>query len=151
MSKEEAEVCGCRPSSSLAERASGSVPSHPTGRSRWWRSWGSPSWGTSCSGCRHKGSLISLWPVDTATMAAFREEPELPYWLNAGIDVLSREIGPLLPDQGDHEDTTFPRLAAERRLGAYKSRSYWRAVDTVKDLSEIQKDLEQRLLTSFLA
>jgi len=84
-------------------------------------------------------------------IAAFREKPELPYWLNAGIYVLSREIGPLLPDQGDHEDTTFPRLAAERRLGAFKSRSYWRAVDTVKDLSEIQKDLEQRLLTSFLA
>lgn len=84
-------------------------------------------------------------------IVAFREKPELPYWVNAGIYVLSREIEPLLPDLGDHEETTFPRLAADRRLGAYRSRSYWRAVDTVKDLSEVHKDLEQRLLTSFLA
>lgn len=84
-------------------------------------------------------------------IVAFHEKPELPYWINAGIYVLSREIESLLPDQGDHEDSTFPRLASERRLGAFKSRSYWRSVDTVKDLSEVQKELEQRLLTSFLA
>jgi len=84
-------------------------------------------------------------------IAAFREKPELPYWVNAGIYVLSREIEQFLPDQGDHEDTTFPRLSAERKLAAFKSRSYWRAVDTVKDLSEVHKELEQRLLTSFLA
>jgi NDP-sugar pyrophosphorylase family protein len=84
-------------------------------------------------------------------IVAFREKPELPYWLNAGIYVFSREIEPLLPDQGDHEDTTFPRLAAERKLGAFKSRSFWRTVDTAKDLSEIHKELERQPLTSFLA
>lgn len=88
---------------------------------------------------------------DGEKIVAFREKPELPYWVNAGIYVLSREIERLLPDQGDHEDATFPRLAAEQQLGAFKSRSYWRAVDTVKDLSEVHKELEQRLLTSFLA
>lgn len=84
-------------------------------------------------------------------IAAFHEKPELPHWVNAGIYVLSREIESLLPDQGDHEDSTFPRLAAEHSLGAFKSRSYWRSVDTVKDLSEVQKELEKRLLSSFLA
>lgn len=82
---------------------------------------------------------------------AFHEKPELPYWMNAGIYVFSREVEPLLPDQGDHEDSTFPRLAQERRLGAYKSRAYWRSVDTVKDISEVSKELETRLMTSFLA
>jgi len=71
--------------------------------------------------------------------------------MNAGIYVLSREMEPLLPDQGDHEDSTFPRLAQEHRLGAYKSRAYWRSVDTVKDMSEVAKELERRLMTSFLA
>lgn len=83
-------------------------------------------------------------------VVAFHEKPELPYWVNAGIYVLAREVERLLPDQGDHEDSTFPRLAAERQLGAFKSRSYWRAVDTAKDLSEVHKELEQRLITSFL-
>lgn len=84
-------------------------------------------------------------------IVAFHEKPELPYWMNAGIYVLSREVEPLLPDQGDHEDSTFPRLAQEKRLGAYKSRAYWRSVDTVKDISEVSTELEKRLMTSFMA
>lgn len=88
---------------------------------------------------------------DSNRIIAFHEKPELPYWINAGIYVLSREVEPLLPAQGDHEDSTFPRLAEQRRLGAFKSRGYWRSVDTVKDLSEVNKELEKRLLTSFLA
>lgn len=84
-------------------------------------------------------------------VVAFHEKPELPYWMNAGIYILSRELETMLPEQGDHEDSTFPQLAAERRLGAYKSRAYWRSVDTVKDMAEVAKELEKRLMTSFLA
>ncbi|HEV8354909.1 MAG TPA: nucleotidyltransferase family protein [bacterium] len=84
-------------------------------------------------------------------ITAFQEKPELPYWMNAGIYVFNRDVETLLPDQGDLEDSTFPQLAKERRLAAFKSRAYWRSVDTVKDLSEVTKELEKRLLTSFLA
>jgi NDP-sugar pyrophosphorylase family protein len=84
-------------------------------------------------------------------ITAFQEKPELPYWINAGIYVFNRDAETLLPDQGDLEDSTFPQMAKERRLAAFKSRSYWRSVDTVKDLSEVTKELEKRLLTSFLA
>jgi len=82
-------------------------------------------------------------------IVAFREKPQLPYWLNAGIYILSRSIEPLLPVQGDHEDTTFPKLAGEQKLGAFKTQAYWRAIDTAKDLSEAHKALEQRLLPTF--
>ncbi len=88
---------------------------------------------------------------DEDRVVAFHEKPELPYWMNAGIYVLARELATLLPEHGDHEDSTFPQLALERRLGAYKSRAYWRSVDTVKDISEVGKELEKRLMTSFLA
>ncbi|MCH7523045.1 MAG: hypothetical protein IH920_04650, partial [Chloroflexi bacterium] len=37
---------------------------------------------------------------------------------------------------GDHETTTFPELAAEGKLFGYRSRAYWRTVDTFKDLTE---------------
>ena len=82
---------------------------------------------------------------------AFHEKPTLPYWINAGIYVLSRQAIERFPEVGDHETTTFPQLAEQRALGAYKSRDYWRAVDTVKDLNEVSRELERRLLTSFLA
>lgn len=88
---------------------------------------------------------------DEDKITAFHEKPELPYWVNAGIYVLARDLESHLPTQGDHEDSTFPHLAEERRLAAFKSRSYWRAVDTVKDLTEVNKELEQRMLTAFLA
>jgi len=76
-------------------------------------------------------------------VTGFREKPELPYWVNAGIYVFSREVLPLLPDRGDHEDTTFPQLAAQGRLGAYCSRAFWRGVDTAKDLMEVARALEE--------
>jgi len=87
---------------------------------------------------------------DDGHVLSFREKPELPYWLSAGVYVLQREVYELLPDQGDHEDSTFPELARQRRLYAHRSRDFWRAVDTAKDLSELSKEMERRLLTSFL-
>lgn len=88
---------------------------------------------------------------DGDRITAFQEKPELPYWMNAGIYVFNRDADAVLPDQGDLEESTFPQLAKERQLAAFKSRAYWRSVDTVKDLSEVTEELEKRLLTSFLA
>ena len=73
----------------------------------------------------------------------FREKPELPYWVNAGIYVLSPEFFERLPEKGDHETTTFPELAAEGKLFGFKSHAYWRPVDSIKDLSEAERELQQ--------
>lgn len=78
---------------------------------------------------------------DDGRIQSFREKPVLPHWLNGGVYVLSREIVPLLPDRGDHENSTFPLLATEGRLIGYKSNAYWRPVDSVKDVSEAEKEL----------
>lgn len=88
---------------------------------------------------------------DDSRVVGFREKPVLPYWINGGIYVLSREVYGCLPDRGDHEDTTFPQLASEGKLGAFKTQAFWRAVDTVKDLSEVNRELEKRLISSFLS
>ena len=55
--------------------------------------------------------------------------------------VLNREFFADLPDVGDHEDELFPRLAAEGRLYGFRSRAYWKAIDTVKDLNEAAAQL----------
>lgn len=97
--------------------------------------------------------LISPYGIadvsDDGFVMRFREKPELPYWLSAGVYVLQRELRAMLPDIGDHEDTTFPQLAAEHRFYAFRSRDFWRAVDTAKDLTELSKEMERRLLSSF--
>ncbi len=69
-------------------------------------------------------------------ITAFDEKPLLPHWINAGLYVVTREFLRRLPDRGDHETTTFPELAAEGKLYGYRSRAYWRTVDTFKDLTE---------------
>jgi NDP-sugar pyrophosphorylase family protein len=71
----------------------------------------------------------------------FREKPLLPHWLSAGVYVFSREFFHGLPNVGDHEDELFPRLAAEGRLYGFRSRSYWKGIDTVKDLHEAEAHL----------
>ncbi len=74
----------------------------------------------------------------------FDEKPLLPYWVNAGLYVLSREFFAMLPDRGDHETTAFPRLAESGKLHGYKSSAYWKPIDTVKDVTEAAAYLSGR-------
>lgn len=89
--------------------------------------------------------------VDTQgdAVTGFREKPLLPYFINAGIYVLNPAIVDMLPDKGDHEELTFPQLAKDNQLKAYKSEAFWRTVDTVKDVSELRNELESMLYGAF--
>ncbi|MFJ1599906.1 NDP-sugar synthase [Streptomyces sp. NPDC088261] len=71
----------------------------------------------------------------------FVQSPELPYWINAGIYVFAPDVVPMLPDKGDHEDSTFPQLAKDGRLVGYRLSGYWRGIDTVKDVVEASKEI----------
>lgn len=86
----------------------------------------------------------------TDTITGFTEKPELPYGVNAGIYVMDNRIIERLPDVGDHEVQTFPKLAADGLLKAYKSKAFWRTVDTVKDVNELKQELETVLLGALL-
>ncbi len=79
---------------------------------------------------------------DQDRILRFREKPQLPHWINAGVYVFSRAMGELLPVKGDHEDKLFPRLATEGRLYAYKTKNLWRTVDTAKDLADLTRELQ---------
>lgn len=72
----------------------------------------------------------------------FKEKPILPHWINAGVYIFSKEIEDLLPEIGDHETETFPKLP-KKKFFVFESRDYWRAVDTVKDLTEAEKEVAE--------
>jgi NDP-sugar pyrophosphorylase family protein len=84
---------------------------------------------------------------ETNRVTQFREKPELPYWINAGIYAVSPGIRHDLPERGDHETTTFPWLARAGCLGAHKTRAFWRTVDTIKDVHEISAEFQRRVLS----
>jgi NDP-sugar pyrophosphorylase family protein len=72
-------------------------------------------------------------------VSGFREGAVLPYWVNTGLYVLGEEAIARLPERGDHESTTFPELAAEGRLGAFRHDGLWLTVNTPKDLRRAQE------------
>lgn len=72
----------------------------------------------------------------------FLEKPVLPYWINAGIYCFEPELTEMLPELGDHEDSTFPDLASEGKLWGYRITGYWRGIDTVKDIQEASAELQ---------
>jgi NDP-sugar pyrophosphorylase family protein len=77
-------------------------------------------------------------------VVAFREAPTLPHWVNAGLYVLGEEALERLPERGDHETSTFPELAAKRRLQAFRHEGTWLTVNTPKDLVRAEEFLSAR-------
>tara|TARA_B100000446_G_scaffold68800_2_gene65331 strand:+ start:2042 stop:2671 length:630 start_codon:yes stop_codon:yes gene_type:complete len=80
----------------------------------------------------------------SGTVTGFLEKVEMEHWINAGIYLFDRAIAEELPELGDHETETFPRLAQAGRLAAMRSRSFWRSVDSFKDLSEAEDHVASR-------
>jgi len=85
--------------------------------------------------------LISQYGIvscdDSDRVISFLEKPQLPYWVNAGVYILSKGITNLMPEKGDHETSTFPELAAKGQLRGFKSEEFWKGIDTAKDIQEI--------------
>lgn len=71
---------------------------------------------------------------DDDLVTGFREAPRLPHWVNVGVYVLDDEAIARLPERGDHERSTFPELAAERRLAGFRHEGTWLTVNTPKQL-----------------
>jgi NDP-sugar pyrophosphorylase family protein len=72
--------------------------------------------------------------ADDNRVTGFREAPRLPHWVNAGLYVLDDEALERLPERGDHEQSTFPELAEEGKLFAFRHEGLWITVNTPKDL-----------------
>ena len=77
--------------------------------------------------------------ADDDFVRGFREAPKLPHWVNMGLYVLDDEAIARLPDRGDHEQSTFPELAAEGRLLAFRHEGLWLTVNTPKDLRRAEE------------
>jgi NDP-sugar pyrophosphorylase family protein len=77
--------------------------------------------------------------ADDDVITGFREAPRLPHWVNMGLYVLDDEAIARLPERGDHEQSTFPELALEGRLLAFRHEGLWLTVNTPKDLRRAEE------------
>jgi NDP-sugar pyrophosphorylase family protein len=72
--------------------------------------------------------------ADDDRVTGFSEGGRVPFWVNCGVYVLGEEALARFPERGDHESSTFPELAREGRLAAYRHEGIWLTVNTPKDL-----------------
>ena len=72
-------------------------------------------------------------------VTGFEEAAVVPYWVSCGVYVLGEEAVAALPERGDHETTTFPELAGDGRLAAYRYDGVWLTVNTPKDLRHAEE------------
>jgi NDP-sugar pyrophosphorylase family protein len=85
--------------------------------------------------------VVELGSDDTVT--GFSEADYLPSWVSCGVYVLGGEALDRLPERGDHETTTFPELAKEGKLHAFRHEGVWLTVNTPKDLRRAEEYLTE--------
>jgi NDP-sugar pyrophosphorylase family protein len=92
---------------------------------------------------RPKSAFGVVRLTDEDLIESFEEAGRVPYWVNCGIYVLAEEAVERFPDEGDHESSTFPELAEERRLHAFRHEGEWLTVNTEKDLDRARAYLAE--------
>ncbi len=68
----------------------------------------------------------------------FVEKPLLDVWINGGFMVMHKKIFSYLR-QGELESDVFHALARRGRIMAYRHRGAWKAMNTLKDQSELSR------------
>jgi NDP-sugar pyrophosphorylase family protein len=81
--------------------------------------------------------VVELGDDDLVT--GFDESAQVSHWVSCGVYVLGEEALARLPERGDHETSTFPELAAEGRLRAFRHEGVWLTVNTPKDLRRAEE------------
>jgi len=75
----------------------------------------------------------------------FEEKPEFKdVWINGGIYIVqAKKLMKFLPDKGDIERETFPKLVNYGEISAFPYYGFWRVVDSIKDLKEVEKEITE--------
>jgi mannose-1-phosphate guanylyltransferase len=78
------------------------------------------------------------------TVRGFEEKPVFPdVWINGGVYVLNAaKVSKNLPEKGDIERATFPKLVTHGELLSYPYYGEWWFVDSIKDLMELEESLK---------
>jgi NDP-sugar pyrophosphorylase family protein len=84
-------------------------------------------------------SPFGVVELDDDRVTGFSEGGTIECWVSCGVYVLGEDALARFPERGDHETTTFPELAAEGKLGAFRHEGLWLTVNTPKDLRRAEE------------
>lgn len=83
---------------------------------------------------RTKYGLVNV--KENAIVSGFTEKPVLSDWVNGGFMVFKRNFFNYLR-LGEFEHEAFKRLTKDKQLSLYKHEGFWFAVDTYKELEDL--------------
>jgi NDP-sugar pyrophosphorylase family protein len=74
----------------------------------------------------------------------FEEKPVFPdVWINGGIYIINaQKVMKHLPEVGDIERETFPKLVTYGEISAFPYYGFWSIIDSIKDLQETENQLK---------
>ena len=87
-------------------------------------------------------SRFGVVKIDKLKMVRdFDEKPAFPdVWINGGVYLLNtKKILKSLPEKGDIERDTFPKLVTHGELLSYPHYGEWYFIDSMKDLQELEE------------
>jgi mannose-1-phosphate guanylyltransferase len=91
-------------------------------------------------------SRFGVVKIDKLRMVrGFEEKPAFPdVWINGGVYILNpRRLQKILPEKGDIERETFPKLVEHGELLSYPYYGDWWFVDSMKDLMELEESMQE--------
>ncbi|MGV9887212.1 nucleotidyltransferase family protein [Streptomyces sp. NPDC003395] len=74
-------------------------------------------------------------------VTALASQAPVPLRVNGGIFVFDSRVRSMLPDEGDHETSTLPRLVQAQQLMGYPVDDAWRALNTPRDVHDIEREI----------
>ena len=85
-------------------------------------------------------SQFGLMETDGDLVTGFREKPQVEGYVNGGFFVFERAVFDYLsgPDSLVLEKEPLENLAADGQLCVYRHDSFWRAMDTFKDVQALE-------------
>lgn len=107
-----------------------------------------------------KNSALALVPLKSpygvieldknGLVTGFVEKPQInDKWINAGVYFFTNNVFNFLPDHGNIETSALPIMAKGRNLkGVTFPTSFWRSVDSHKDMDEATKEIQSSHLVS---
>jgi glucose-1-phosphate cytidylyltransferase len=93
----------------------------------------------------HLPTTFGVLAAEGNTVVEFREKPVLQGWINGGFFVFNREFFRYL--KGDDEvleERPMKQLVSERQLAVYPHESFWKCMDTYKDVVALNEIWDSR-------
>src|SRR3989338_4759272 len=80
-------------------------------------------------------------------LIGFKEKPVLGYFMNGGFYVFNKKIFSYMRKNYDLEKETFAELAKANQIAAFKHKGFWKSMNTLKDVIELNEMYEKRLIS----